>query len=134
MNDEIKQAADEFATHKKDCTCKGKHYNEDKAKGFIAGANYANEKCQEDIQRLTIAYKSNQQAAVMSAMLSDKNRVLEVEIERLKEEISKRDTLINKIRNASEPAVKGSVLEMVYRQILLYKRKETKNKRNKTKA
>jgi hypothetical protein len=38
---QIEEAARDCATHKKDCTCKRNHFNDDKYKGFIAGAEYA---------------------------------------------------------------------------------------------
>ena len=48
----IEEAASEFATHKKDCTCKGKHFNEDKAKGFTAGAYFAAQEYEKEIEAL----------------------------------------------------------------------------------
>lgn len=40
MKTRIEEAAREYGTHKKDCTCKGNHFVEDKYKGFIAGAEF----------------------------------------------------------------------------------------------
>jgi len=50
MKNRIEGAAREYGTHKKDCTCKGNHFVEDKYKGFIAGAEFM----QKEVERLNV--------------------------------------------------------------------------------
>lgn len=42
----------------------------------------------------------------------------------LEEKVAKYEKLIQYIENISAPAVKGTVLEMVHRKILMFKKKE----------
>ena len=51
-DEQVREAATEYATHKKDCTCKGKHFNDDKFQGFISGHKLASEKYQSEIETL----------------------------------------------------------------------------------
>jgi hypothetical protein len=43
---------------------------------------------ENELEGAKIAYKSNQQAATMACMLSDKNRCLELELSQLKDKLS----------------------------------------------